>query len=466
MKPGTVSWLAAVALATHAAPAAFAQTVSDPKLTVTAIAQDQLASPTTMDFVGPNDFLVLEKDTGRVKRVTNDVLSPTLALDLPVANDAERGLLGIAVNRETPPKVFLFFTEAAVDGGAAIANRVYRYTWNAGAGLLQSPQLVLDLPVSPGPNHDGGVLVMGRPSDGASAGDGAFLYVVIGDLNRNGQLQNNAAGAPPDDTGVILRVEQDGTPAAGNPFTPYCTGQTTLTCDEDADCGGNGPCRLEVARYFAYGIRNSFGMALDGPTGSLWMTENGPAEYDEINRVTPGWNSGWNRLMGPDARDPQGLGDLWNLPGAGSTYSDPEFSWLDTNAPTAIVLPAGSSLGPGYDNKALVVDSNLGQLYAFPLNGARTAFDLTGFAGVADLVADDASERDQFRIGSGFGSMTDLTVGPDRHLYVVSIARQTVYRISGAIPVPLLGTPGILLLVLLLAGGAAFVLTRRGAGHS
>ena len=31
---------------------------------------------------------------------------------------------------------------------------------------------------------------MGTPSDGASAGDGAFLYVVIGDVNRNGKLQN------------------------------------------------------------------------------------------------------------------------------------------------------------------------------------------------------------------------------------------------------------------------------------
>ncbi len=440
---------------------ALAQTVTDSRLTITPIVAGMLAQPTSMEFVAPGDFLVLEKATGRVRRVTNGVLSATIALDVAVTSDSERGLLGIAVNTQTPPAVFLYFTEAASDGGAPIANRVYRYTWNASAGLLQSPQLILDLPVTPGPNHDGGVLVMGRPSDGASAGDGAFLYVVIGELNRNGKLQNNGVGADPDDTGVILRLQQDGTPAAGNPFTPFCSGATGTTCANDTACGVNGPCVLKVARYFAYGIRNCFGMTRDAVTGSLWMTENGPSNYDEINRVTSGMNSGWNKLMGPDARDPQGLADLWNMPGAGVTYSDPEFSWLTTIAPTGIVLPAGSSLGPDYDNKAIIGDSNLGQLYAIPLNIARTAFDLTGFANVSDLVADDATERNQFRIGSGFSSITDLTVGPDKNLYVVSIGAGTVYRIAGAIVVPGLSLSSAFLLALLLGGAATIVLWRR-----
>jgi glucose/arabinose dehydrogenase len=440
-----------------------AQTLTDPTLSVTPIAQSLLNQPTTMEFVGPHDFLVLEKASGLVRRVTGGVLSPTIALDVAVNSDSERGLLGIAVNTATPPAVFLYYTEAAVDGGAAIANRVYRYTWNAATGQLQNPQMILDLPVTPGPNHDGGILVLGTPADGASAGDGAFLYVVIGELNRNGKLQNNSAGADPDDTGVILRIQQDGTPAPGNPFTPYCTGNTNLTCDDIADCTGNGTCELDVGRYYAYGIRNSFGMTRDPVTGSIWMTENGPSNYDEINRVTPGMNSGWNKLMGPDARDPQGLADLFNMPGAGVTYSDPEFSWLTTIAPTGIVLPSGSGLGPAYNGVALVVDSNLGQLYRFPLNAGRTAFDLAGFMNVADLVADDATERNQFRIGSGFGSLTDLTIGPDKQLYIVSIGMGTVYKISGPPMVPGLPFIGLLLLALMLAGAAALALRRSHA---
>jgi glucose/arabinose dehydrogenase len=451
------------ALALLAAAPSPAQTVTDPSLTVTAILPNfSLAQPTSMAFVAPDDFLVLEKATGRVRRVQGGALHPTDPLDVAVNASSERGLLGIAVNTETPPAVFLYYTEAATDGGTPLGNRVYRYTWNAGSGLLESGQLILDLPVTTGPNHDGGVLVMGRPSDGGSAGDGAFLYAVIGDLNRNGKLQNNAAGADPDDTGVILRVEQDGSPAPGNPFTPWCSGATALACDEDADCGGSGPCVLEAAGIYAYGVRNSFGMALDPLTDALWMTENGPASYDELNRVEPGLNSGWNDLMGPDARDPQGLADLWNVPGAGSTYGDPEFSWLATIAPTGVALPHGSRLGDAYDDRVLVGDSNLGQLYAFPLDAGRTALDLTGASGVADLVADSAAERDQFRIGSGFGAITDLEIGPERALYVVSIARGTVYRIEGPPPgppaVPALAGAALAALGLALAGAGAAAL--------
>jgi glucose/arabinose dehydrogenase len=461
------AWLALLAALLTAAPS-FAQTISDPELSFTQVlTTGSLDQPTSMAFVAPNDFLVLEKATGRVRRVLGGVLQPTIALDVAVNSASERGLLGIAVNGETPRKVFLYYTEAATDGGTPLGNRVYQYTWNATTGLLGSPQLILDLPYTSGPNHDGGVLVMGNPGDGGSAGDGAFLYAVIGDLNRNGKLQNNQFGADPDDTGVIFRVEQDGTPAAGNPFTPYCSGSTTLACDDDADCTFFGPCLLEVASYYGYGVRNSFGMTRDPVSGALWMTENGPNNYDEVNRVPAGWNSGWNQLMGPDARDPQGVGNLWNVPDSGLTYKDPEFSWLTTIAPTGIVLPFGSSLGAEYDGQALVGDANLGQLYAFPLNGGRTAFDLTGFTGVTDLVADDADERNQFRIGSGFGAITDLEVGPDKHLYVVSLGLGTVYRIQGPgpapAPVPALPAAGIATLGLLLGGAALIALGRRAA---
>ncbi len=138
---------------------------------------------------------------------------------------------------------------------------------------------------------------------------------------------------------------------------------------------------------------------------------------DEVNRVTAGFNSGWTDLMGPDALDPQGVADLFHMPGAGITYGDPEFSFLDTNAPTAIVFPSGSSLGPHYDDVAIVADSNLGQLYALPLDAPRTGFALAG--ALADRVADTQTEANALRIGQGFGSITDLEIAPDGDLYVV-----------------------------------------------
>jgi len=407
--------LAAVLAAGEAA----AQTVTDPSLTLTTVTTG-LSSPTTMAFVGPGDILVLQKANGQVRRVLNGVLQPGFVLDLPVNSESERGLLGIAVNAETPKKVFLYVTEAPTENAAPIANRVYRYDWNAAAGTLTNQTLVLDLPVTAGPNHDGGVLV----TDSANR-----LYAIIGDLNRNGQLQNNAGGAAPDDSSVILRVNSDGSPAAGNPFTPYCSVTTTQTCTVDANCPAGQTCRTQVARYYAYGIRNSFGMALDPVTGALWDTENGPSDYDEVNRINPGFNSGWNQIMGPDSRDPQGVANLFNMPGAGSTYSDPEFSWLATIAPTAILFPRG--LSTAYDGVALVGDSNNGNLYRIPLNTARDGFDLASFSGLADLVADDLTERNSLRIGSGFGGITDLKQGPDDAIYVVSIGNGAIYRIAG-----------------------------------
>jgi glucose/arabinose dehydrogenase len=410
-----------------------AQTLTDPSLTVTAVVTSGLSEPTTMAFLAPNDFLVLEKATGRVRRVLGGVLQPGFVLDVNVNSSSERGLLGIAINTESPPKVFLYYTEASgSDGGTAIANRVYRYDWNAGLGVLQNPLLVLDLPVTSGPNHDGGVLQLGPPGEGSVA-DGSLLYAVIGDLNRDGQLQNDSAGPAPDDTSVIFRVEQDGAAAAGNPFVPYCSVTTAQACPGGGGCPGGETCRTQVARYFAYGVRNSFGLALDPVTGDLWDTENGPGNYDEINRVLPGFNSGWNPIMGPDALDPQGIGNLFHMPGAGVTYSDPEFSWFDTNAPTAIVFPDGSTLGAAYDDVALVGDSNNGNLYRFLLNGSRDGFDFSALPDLQDLVADDVSEQNQARIGQGFGAITDLKIGPDGHLWVVSIFGD-VYRISGGGP--------------------------------
>lgn len=50
--------------------------------------------------------------------------------------------------------------------------------------------------------------------------------------------------------------------------------------------------------YYAYGIRNGFGIDWDPVIGNLWDTENGPWYGDEINLVLPGFNSGWSKDQG------------------------------------------------------------------------------------------------------------------------------------------------------------------------
>jgi hypothetical protein len=265
------------------------------------------------------------------------------------------------------PFVYLYYTESGngsdttTGNPTPLGNRVYRYTWNGTA--LVSPTLLLDLPVAPGPNHNGGVIAFGP--------DGK-LYVVIGELNRNGQLQNISTGAAPDDTGVILRINDDGTTPTDNPFSALGS---------------------PIDRYYAYGVRNSFGLTFDPITGKLWDTENGPNNFDEINLIEAGQNSGWNRIMGPVARDPQGTTDLVQF--MGSHYADPKFSWLTTVGPTAIVFLHSPRLGIDYEDDVFVGDINNGRLYHFRVNATRDGFDFFT-PGLADLVADSGPELKSF----------------------------------------------------------------------
>jgi len=405
-----------VTLLILAAFPAAAQTVNDPGLQVEIIAGG-LAQPTTMAFIADNDILVLQKGNGQVRRVIGGVVQAAPVLDVAVDSASERGLLGIALDPDfaVNRRVFLDYTESATGADTAgspvpLGNRVYRYTWDGTA--LVNPVLVLDLPVTSGPNHNGGVLTFGP--------DGA-LYAVIGDLNRGGKLQNFPTGPAPDDTGVIFRVDTNGAAFADNPFFNPLNPSDPMN------------------RYYAYGVRNSFGLTIDPVTGALWDTENGPDAYDEVNRIVPGLNSGWTQIMGPDLRDPQGQGDLWVAPR--SVYSDPEFSWAIPVAPTALAFPASPLAGCGQLHNLLVGDNNCGQLYRFVPNAARDGLAFSSPA-LQDLVADNnaaicSAEMSEIVFGSGFGIVTDLENGPDGRLYVVSLTQGRVYRIGpkpGAFP--------------------------------
>ena len=366
------------------------QVINDPKLQVRNVASVN-DTTTTMAFIGVNDILVLQKNDGRVRRVINGVVQPGEVLDVNVDSFNGRGLLGITLhpNFATNGFVYLYYTKSTTAGdvfNAPLDNRVERYTWNGTA--LVNPTLIISLPVDTQALHVGGIITFGP--------DGK-LYIVIGYEDRNGKLQNNSAGAEPDDTGVVLRLNDDGTIPADNPFFSQ---------------GGN------LRKYFAYGIRNSFGMAFDPLSGKLWMTDNGDEVYDEINLVLPGLNSGWAQIMGPLSRNSQGVGDLFVVPG--SQYADPKFSWLTPVAPTAIVIFNSLQLGAQYQNDVFVSDYNNTRIYHFKFNAARDGFVFDD-PGLTDLVADDEAEQSDLIFGSALGLIIDLKIGPDGKLYLLNL---------------------------------------------
>jgi len=398
LKPFLYLGAASFLLAGVSTPAS-AQTVNDSRLVVEDAAIGALAQPTAMTFIGDNDFLICEK-AGKVRRVLNGNVQAGQVLDLPVNADSERGLLGMTKHPNFAGNgwIYLYYSRANSDGDTWLDNRVSRFTWNGTS--LSGETLIISFPSDPnqanGSNHDGGIIQFGV--------DGK-LYGITGDLNRNRFEQNAAGPTSVSGVGGIFRLNDNGSIPSDNPFASQ-----------------SAP---ELRRLYAYGIRNSYGMAFDPFTNQLWMTENGPSNYDEVNLVLPGFNSGWNRMMGPDSRNTNGPADLFYIVNA--NYSDPEYSWLTPVSVTSIVFPRNTNLPSDIRNKAIVGDNNNGHLYLYPMNAARNAFTLSG--GNADLVADNSSERDQYRWGTGWGVTTDIEVGPDGWLYIVDLANGTVRRI-------------------------------------
>ena len=388
-------------------PALAQPSITKPNLTAESVL-DGLSSPTSIAFLDENNILLLEKE-GSVRHISNGQLIPEPVLQLQgVESNNERGLLGIEVMDD---RVFLYVTEsgAQVEGiptEGDVRNRVYSYTWDGAS--LTNPQLLLDLPSGPGTNHQGGKLKIGSDNQ---------LYVIVGEMQREGQLQNFQSGPAPDDTGVIFRVNPaDGSPSAGNPLS-----------NEPTD---------PLSKYYAYGIRNSFGIEFDPLTGKLWDAENGEDVFDEINLVEPGFNSGWKQLMGPiSANTGVSESNLVNMPG--SQYSDPVFSWAESRGVTDIEFFNSTAFGPSYENGIFVGDITSGTLFYFEPNADRTGLNLVNDPLLSDLIADSDDEISAVTFGTGFTGISDIETGLDGNLYVLTYDREaeglgSLYRILPA----------------------------------
>ena len=491
-----------------------APTLVDSKLAVRPVVAG-LTTPISLAFLGPNDFLVLEKNTGRVVRVTNGV-DQGAVLDLAVNFASERGLLGIALHPDFADNgwVYLFWScrtagasadpfvpddstcaappalgedTDAISATPLLGNRVDRFHWD-GATLTWDRNIVelrsFQADGAPTPpnqgdegqpargNHDGGVLRFGP--------DGR-LYVLFGDQGRRGALQNLEFGptdrvAPPDSTGddqfggpqpddahlagVILRLNDDGSAPTDNPFHAH-----------GASVGGEVGANL--MKVFAYGIRNSFGMAFDPAGGALWIQDNGEDAFDELSRIPAGTNGGWIQFAGPASRlgefkqiestslhggetfpnlqqfrwGPERIADtpeqamerLFELPG--SRYHDPDFAWKYVIAPAGIGFVEGRALGPQYDGDLLMGLSTPvlqgGPLLRFGMRRHQRTLDLRD-ARLGDGVADNTEqspllESESLILGSGFGVVTDIATRPDESgVLVVSLNQGTVWELLPA----------------------------------
>jgi glucose/arabinose dehydrogenase len=467
-------------------------TVMDPNLEVTPVATG-FNQPIGIVFLGStSDFLVLEKASGQIKRVINGVIQAVPVLDLGVNSNSERGLLSMVLHPNFPanPSAFIRWTESSTGADSTVVsevsllgNRVDRFVWNG--TTLTFAQNVIQLrarqtdnvavPGHPGTNnanergnHNGGVLKFGP--------DGR-LYLLVGDVGRRGWLQNlpngpfltapfvddTFGGPAPDNahlSGVILRLNEDGSAPSDNPFFA-------------AGAAMGGEVGANIQKIYSYGHRNGFGMDFDPFSGQFWASENADDAFSEINRVVPGMNGGWIQLAGPLSRIAQfksiettqfgsslqevrypptriaytstlALARLFMLPGA--VYVDPEFSWKFEIGPAGMAFVDGTALGPEYNGTLWMgsarsfqqVGGTGGSLYRFHLTADRLHVDVSADPRLADRVADNLFRAEKFEgtesetliIGTGFGITPDIEQGPDGNLYVVSLSDGVIYKIS------------------------------------
>jgi glucose/arabinose dehydrogenase len=306
----------------------------DPNLSVRAVITN-LDQPTSMAFLRHNDMFVLEKASGKVQRFVDGVLNSTV-LDLAVNSASERGLLGIALHPHFPRNrgVYLYWTESTTNTDSIelaetplLGNRVDRFNWD-GSKLTFDKNIIhlhafqADEGQPLRGNHNSGVIRFGPDQK---------LYIYIGDNGRRGQMQNlpdgpGPEGNMPDDqfggpepdnahlTGVILRLNDDGTVPRSNPFFR-------------AGARRGGEAGENLQKVFAYGIRNGFGFAFDPLSGRLWDAQNGDDSFSEINRVEAGANLGWCQIMGPLSR----LAEFKAMETSSNFFGLQQIRWSPTN---------------------------------------------------------------------------------------------------------------------------------------
>jgi glucose/arabinose dehydrogenase len=282
--------------------------------------------PAAFTFAPDGRIFYGERFTGEIRIFNPETSSNTLFAALPnVATAGEQGLLGLALHPNYPdkPLVFAFYTSNATGSAQNLIVRL-RDVGGTGSGR----RTIHTLPA--GSNHNGGVIRFGPDKK---------LYAVVGDVGNTANSQNLSS-----DAGKVLRMTFAGKPAPGNPFA--------------------------TSRVYSYGHRNMFGFDFDPVTGGPWVSENGPACNDEMNRIVAGGNFGW----GPSqtCSTPPAAPANTNQDGP-SPIMPAVFYGPPMIAPTGVAFCSGCGLGSDTEGRLLFGAWNDGIIRRLTLTANRLA---------------------------------------------------------------------------------------------
>jgi|GEM_PF-549332 len=321
---------------------------------VTLVAQEMasgLQFPSSFAIAPDGRVFTTERSQGTVRVLKNWQKEADPWATLSVAQGGEKGLLGLVLHPGFPqaPYVYVYYTY--MDGNS-VYNRVSRLREENGKAVEE--QVLLNQ--MPGASyHIGGVLAFG--SDGK-------LYITTGDTTNAPLAQDPSSLA-----GKVLRLNDDGTVPQDNP--------------------------IPGSPVYTLGHRNVFGIAFRPASGQPYITENGPNEDDELNRLLPGANYGWPLHLGID-----------HAPG----FEDPILAFGPVQiAPTQAVFYTGYQLPGQYRGNLFFGDWNTGSLH-------RVVLDMAG----------DVEEHGVVLSIPGNG-IVDVEQGPDGQLYFSTAT--AIYRV-------------------------------------
>ena len=332
--------------------------------TVTAIGT--FDRPWVIEFIPGTNTLAITEKAGTLKLMKTSSGQVTVVSGVPdVAFGGQGGLGDIAFlpseEGQAPRTIYLSYAEASGDGktfGAAVGQGTLTCEEEADSCQIDDFKVIWrQSPKTTGKGHYSHRLLISP--------DEKCLYVASGDRQKQTPAQDTS-----NTLGTIVRLNLDGTPAAGNPMA------------------GRGGVTREI---WSYGHRNILGMDWDAQ-GRLWEIEHGPAGGDELNLVKRGANYGWptrsngNNYNGSDIPDHT----------ADDGFAKPAIGWTPVIAPGDMIIYSGKMFR-GWEGDALIAGLKSQALVRVSLNG------------------EDATETARYQIG---GRLRSVEEGPDGAIWV------------------------------------------------
>jgi glucose/arabinose dehydrogenase len=301
----------------------------------------------------PDNTIWITERPGRISRINPSTGAKTQVGQINVSEVGEGGLLGMTFHPDFPQQPFVYAMHTYSSGGQR--NRLVRLRYNGTS--LGAPETLLENIPGAG-NHNGARLAIGPDR---------LLYVTTGDASSEPLSQNRTSLA-----GKVLRLTLDGAPAPGNPF-------------------GNAT--------YSYGHRNPQGIVFDRTSGALYITEHGPSDNDEVNRIEAGRNYGWPTVRGKCDGD-AGSSEIPFC--QANNVVEPLVTWTPTIAPSGMDFYTSDRIS-GWRG-SLLFTSLVG----------RALYRLT-------LSSDGRRVESQERLfHNTFGRLRDVLVGPDGVVYLAT----------------------------------------------